>query len=97
MARIVIDPDELDRFAVLVSEAADDYGARSGALRTLQTIPMPPEVAAAVADGVARVATDLDRLSTSLYAEAVMLRARAALLDPVRRRFLSPGPLVPPA
>lgn len=92
VTRIVIDPDELNRFAGLAMEAAEDYGSRAAALRAYDMVPMPPEVASVVADGLARVAANIDALSASLYAEAALLRARAAVLDPVLRRYLpSPG------
>lgn len=88
MTRIVVDPGELDRFAGLAVQAADDYGARATALRTLEPVPMPPDVATAIADGLSRVASNIDALSAALYAEAMMLRTRAAVLDPVLRRYL---------
>ena len=91
VTRIVIDPDELDRFAGLALEAAEDYASRASALRSHEEIPMPPEFAGVVADGVARVASTIDSLAASLYAEAVTLRARAAVLDPVLRRYLLRG------
>lgn len=92
MTRIVVDPDELDRFAGLAIQAADDYGSRATSLRNLEPVAMPPDVASVIADGVARVAGNVDALAAGLYAEAMMLRARAAVLDPVLRRYLSTGP-----
>lgn len=92
MTRIVVDPEELDRFAALSAQAADDYAARAASLRNLEVIPMPPEVAGAIADGIARVASDIETLAASLYAEATLLRVRAAVLDPLLRRYLD-GPV----
>lgn len=88
MTRIVIDPDELDRFAALSVEAAEDYASRAEMLRALEMTPLPPEVASVVGDGIARVATTLDGLSAALHAEALVLRARAGALDPILRRYL---------
>jgi hypothetical protein len=96
VTRIVVDPEELDRFAGLATQAADEYGSRASALRSLGPVTMPPDVAATVADAVARVASNLDALSAGLYAEAMMLRARAAVLDPVLRRYLVTGPAEQP-
>jgi len=86
--RIVIDPDELNRFAAFATEAADDYGMRASRITALEIPPMPREVAAVVADALGRVAADLTDLSAGLYAEATLLRTRAALLDPVVSRYL---------
>ena len=97
MTRIVVDPDELDRFAGLAIQAADDYGSRATALRSLEPVTMPPDVASVVADGISRVATNVDALAAGLYAEAMMLRTRAAVLDPVLRRYLVTGPAGRPA
>ncbi len=96
MTRIVVDPEELDRFAALALEAAEDYASRALALRAYEVVPMPPDIASVVFDGMARIASNLDALSASLYAEAAMLRARAAALDPLLRRYLVPGRAAPP-
>ena len=96
MTRIVVDPDELNRFAGLALDAADDYAGRASSLRAHAPVAMPPEVAGAIADGIARVAGDIDALATSLYAEAILLRSRAAILDPALRRYLSPGTAAQP-
>lgn len=97
MTRIVVDPDELDRFAGLAIQAADDYGARATSLRSLEPVAMPPDVASVIAEGIARAATNVDALAAGLYAEAMMLRTRAAVLDPVLRRYLVTGPAGRPA
>lgn len=89
MTRIVVDPVELDRFAGLAVEAADDYATRASALRNHEPVAMPPEVAGTITDAIANVAANLDVLATSLYAEALLLRSRAAILDPALRRYLS--------
>jgi len=89
--RIVVDPDELNRFAALAVEAADDHAASSERLARLELPAMPPEVTLLVSDALGRVASDLRDLSTVLYAEALVLRARAAALDPALRRYLMRG------
>ena len=86
--RIVLDPDELNRFAAFTEEAADDHGTRAARLAAQELPPMPGEVAVLVGDALARVADDLTTLSASLYAEALLLRARAAALDPAVRPYL---------
>ena len=86
--RIVLDPDELNRFAALTSEAADDYASRAARLRATEIPPMPGEVASSTLDALGRIAGDLEALSANLFAEALVLRARAAALDPVLRRYL---------
>ena len=96
--RIVLDPGELDRFAGFLVDSADDHGSRGARLRAMaMELPaMPPEVASSVRAGVERVARDLEGLSGSLYAEALVLRARAAALDPALRRFLTQRFFAPP-
>jgi len=86
--RIVVDPEELNRFAAFVMEAADDHAARAGRIAGLDMPAMPTEVASVVADSVKRVADDLTNLSAGLYGEALLLRARAAALDPVLSRYV---------
>lgn len=88
MTRIVIDPDELNRFAALSVEAAEDYGERAEMLRAFEVTALPAEIASVVGDGIARVASTLDGLSAALHAEALVLRARAGALDPILRRYL---------
>ena len=88
MTRIVVNPNELNRFAAIVSEAADDHAARAARLRAMGLPEMPPDVAALARDSLGRIADDLDGLTTSLYAEALVLRSRAGILDPVVRPFL---------
>ena len=94
--RIVLDPEELNRFAAFVAEAADDHGERATRLRALESPSMPDEVASIVTHALSRVASDLEALSAGLYAEALGLRVRAAALDPVLRTYLMRG-LTPPA
>lgn len=94
--RIVVDPKELNRFAAFVVEAADDHVARANRLRALESPSMPGDIAATVADGIGRVASDLENLSSGLYAQAFALRARAAVLDPLLRRYLMPRLVSPP-
>ena len=87
--RIVLDPDELNRFAAFVVEAADDHADCAARLRALDMPPMPPDVGSSVAAGIGDVARSLDALSTGLYGEALVLRARASALDPVLRGYLT--------
>lgn len=87
--RIVLDPDELNRFAAFVVEAADDHADCAARLRAFEMPAMPPDVESAVTEGLGRVARDLEGLSTGLYGEALVLRARAAALDPVLRGYLT--------
>lgn len=94
--RIVIDPEELNRFAAFVVEAADDHAARAARLRGLESPSMPPDIASSTAAGIAKVASDLEGLSAGLYAEALALRARAAVFDPALRRYLMPRLASPP-
>ena len=89
MTRIVLDPDELNRFAAVAAEAADDHASRASRLSALEVPPMPQDVAAVVRNELLRVSGVLDALATNLYAEALVLRARAAALDPVLSRFLT--------
>lgn len=88
MTRIVLDPDELDRFSGFAVEAADDHAARVGRLRALDIPAMPSEVESVIVDAIGRVAADLEEVTSGLYAEAMMLRIRAAVLEPALRRFL---------
>ncbi len=89
--RIVVDPEELNRFAALAVEAADDDAALADRLAATELPPMPYELASPLTDALARVVSDLEDLSTTLYAEALMLRARAGTLDPTVRPFLMRG------
>ncbi len=86
--RIVIDPEELNRFAAFNAEAADDHATRAGRLRTVDIPPMPPEVERLVRGELDRIATVLDVVATTLYAEALMSRSRAGMLDPTISRYL---------
>ena len=89
MTRIVLDPGELDRFAGFAAEAADDHAARAARFRSMELPEMPADAAALAGEGLSRIADDLDRLATTLYAEALMLRSRAGLLDPAVRPYLA--------
>ena len=89
MTRIVLDPEELNRFAAFSADAADDYSARAARVRSLEVPPMPPEVASIVQNELLRVSSTLEGLAANLYAEALVLRARAAALDPALRRYLT--------
>lgn len=95
MTRIVVDPNELERFAGLAVEAAEDYESCAAALGNLEHVSMPPDMATIV-NGVVRIAADVDALSAFLYAEAMMVRTRAAVLDPLLRRYLVSRPTEPP-
>ncbi|MBW3595263.1 MAG: hypothetical protein KY391_06755 [Actinobacteria bacterium] len=89
--RIFIDPDELNRFAGFAAAAADDHSDRAARLRSMELPPMPDEVRAAVGDALARVVADLEDLAGSLYGEGLMLRSRAAAVDPVLSSYLMRG------
>lgn len=95
--RIVLDPEELNRFAAFVVEAADDHAERATRLRALESPPMPEGFAATVDHAIERVAADLEALSAGLYAEALGLRVRAAALNPVLRTYVMRGLMPPPA
>ena len=88
MTRIVLDPEELDRFSGFAVEAADDHAGRASRLRSLAMPAMPPETEAVILDAIGRVAADLDHVADGLYAEAMLLRMRASVLEPMLRRFL---------
>ena len=96
MTRIVLDPDELHRFSGLAVEAADDHSARAGRLRTVEMPEMPPEVGTVVAGALGRVAADLEEVASGLYAEAMLLRIRAAVLEPALMRSLVGRMAAPP-
>lgn len=94
--RIVVDPEELTRFAAFAVEAADDHAARAGRIASLDIPAMPAEVASVVTAALAGVADDLTALSASLYGEALLLRLRASVLDPMVNRHLMGGLPSPP-
>ena len=89
MTRIVLDPEELNRFAAVAAEAADDHGSRASRLRAMEVPPMPQDVASIIHHELLRVSGVLDALAANLYAEGLVLRARAAALDPVLSRYLT--------
>ena len=88
MTRIALDPEELNRFAALAVEAADDYSARATRLRGTELPPMPADIAVAVNEALQRIGADVDQLATALYGEALILRTRASAVDPVVRGFI---------
>lgn len=96
MTRIVLDPEELERFSGFAVEAADDHSARATRLRSLGLPAMPPEVETVIGDAIGRVAADLDAVAGGLYAEAMLLRIRASVLEPTLRRFLMGRSDAPP-
>ena len=96
MTRIVLDPDELHRFSGLAVEAADDHSARAGRLRALDMPAMPPEVESVVAHALGRVVADLEGVAAGLYAEAMLLKIRASVLEPALSRFLVERMAAPP-
>ena len=81
MTRIVLDPNELNRVAGYITEAAVSYSEIASSLQQRDLPEMPETLTAAVGAGLTRVAERLDDLGGRLDASAHLLRTRAAVVD----------------
>jgi hypothetical protein len=76
--RIVVDPDELRRFASRLTEASVEYTSTARALAAIALPVMPLPVADRVIQAVARAADGLNRLADEMLQESGDLYRRAA-------------------
>ena len=81
MTRIVLDPNELNRVAGYITEAAVSYADIASSLQHRDLPEMPETLGAAVGAGLARAAARLDDLGGRLEASAVLLQTRAAVVE----------------